>query len=163
MSELDQDELVPVRDEMIELINTLHQKYQLVHGDIKPTHFVRSKDGKLRLCDFEEARPIHENPKKWRGRATWMYTSPNRNFQCTHAPPTVSDDLFTLGLCIWQLYTKRYPFPPEADRESVVMASLRKGSTVDVNEIDDPESRKIVSGYLLQGGAKLDKPWKANE
>lgn len=150
--ELETSELPHIRDEMIQLVTALHQEYGIIHGDIKPDHLIRCKDGKMRLCDFAEARRIDKSPKKWCGGATVMYTSPNRRFLDTGAAPTVSDDLFALGLCIWQIYTKRRPFPADMDEDDIE-DSLRKGEVVDVMEIEDTESRKIVSGYLAQGGA----------
>jgi serine/threonine protein kinase len=153
--DLGHGDLPQVRDDMIQLIETLHQQYRMVHGDVKPDHMIRCKDGMIRLCDFAEARPIDENPKKWRGQATIMYTSPNRKFLVTDAAPTVSDDLFALGLCIWQIYVKRRPFPPEMDEEDIE-DSLSEGKVVDVMEIGDVETRKIVSRYLAHGGARIE-------
>lgn len=45
-----------VKDEMVTLVSRLHDEYGIVHGDIKPPNFLRCRDGKLRLCDFDSAR-----------------------------------------------------------------------------------------------------------
>ena len=150
--DLEASDLPHIRDEMIQLVTTLHHEYRVVHGDIKPDHFIRWKDGKLRLCDFAESRRIDKSPKKWCRQAAVMYTSPNRRFLDVGAAPTISDDLFALGLCIWQIYTKRRPFPPDMDEDDI-QDCLRKGEVVEVMEIEDTETREIVSGYLAQGGA----------
>ena len=113
---------------------------------------LRCKDGKLRLCDFAEARPVDEDPKQWAGEATIMYMSPNRRFLETDTAPTISDDLFALGLCIWQLYTRRRPFPADMDEDDIE-ESMRNGKVVGITEIGDIQTRSIVRGYLEQGGA----------
>jgi hypothetical protein len=84
-----------------------------------------------------------------------MYTSPNRRFLDTDTAPTVSDDLFALGSCVWQIYTKRWPFPSDMDEEEIE-DSLREGKVVDVVEAWDIDTRKIVSEYLAQVGGNTE-------
>lgn len=111
----------------------------------------------MRLCDFTEARPINEDVKEWEGQATIAYTSPKRRFLVTDSAPMVSDDLYAVGLCIWQIHTKRRPYSLDTDEEDIE-ESLREGKLVDVKEIGDVETQNIVWKYLTQCGARIRDP-----
>jgi serine/threonine protein kinase len=70
--------------------------------------------GKLRLCDFGEARYADEDEHIWDGSSTLHFESPNRllrgqQFRGSPPPPVIEDDLYGLGLSIWQLYTGGIP------------------------------------------------------
>ena len=47
------EERMAVKDEMVSLVECLHSsKFGIAHGDIKPDNFLRCRDGRFRLCDF---------------------------------------------------------------------------------------------------------------
>jgi hypothetical protein len=57
---------------------------------------------------------VDEDEHIWDGNSTWHFESPNRllrgeQFGRDPPPPTIEDDLYGLGLCIWQLYTTKIP------------------------------------------------------
>lgn len=141
-----------VKDEMISLVRTLHEKYRMVHGDIKPLNMLRCSDGKIRLCDFDSARPIDEAPEAWEGLSTEQFLAPNRDFFNTGAPPTPSDDIYALGLSIWELYTGKEVFADELDHMEEISKERR---TVDVMEVEDQDVRELICGFLRQGGAMV--------
>ncbi|MCJ1248569.1 hypothetical protein MMC30_005787 [Trapelia coarctata] len=141
-----------IMEEMIALVNRLHNGYRMVHGDIKPLNLLRCRDGKLRLCDFDTARPIDEDPQVWEGLSTWQYLAPNRDFLETGAPPTVKSDLYALGISIWELWTGKEAFSEELDDMEDVLKERR---TVDLAEIKDVEARELVKGFLRGGGAPV--------
>ncbi|ERF71115.1 hypothetical protein EPUS_07787 [Endocarpon pusillum Z07020] len=143
-------EKVAIKDDMIQLISRLHKKYQMVHGDIKPLNMLRCSDGKLRLCDFDSARPIDEAPGAWDALCTHQYLAPNRDFFQTDAPPTPSDDIYALGLSIWELYTGKQALIEELDDIEEVLKERR---TVDLTEVEDQDVRELIRGFLRQGGA----------
>jgi serine/threonine protein kinase len=143
-------ERAKVKDEMISLVSTLHDKYRMVHGDIKPLNMLRCRDGKLRLCDFDSARPIDEDPQLWEGLCTEQYLAPNRDYFNTGAVPTPSDDLYALGITLWELYTGKDAF---IDQLHDIEEILQERRTVDLMEVDDEEVRELIRCYLRQGGA----------
>lgn len=138
-------------EEMIAVVNRLHQKFRIVHGDIKPGNMLRCRDCKLRLCDFDAARPIiDEDPQLWEGLCTEQYLAPNRDFFSTGKAPTAEDDLYALGISIWEVWTGKEALKDEWNNIEDV---LRERRSVDVGEIRDLEAREIVRGYLRGGGA----------
>ncbi|KAK4237368.1 kinase-like domain-containing protein [Achaetomium macrosporum] len=123
---------------MIHIVHRLHNDKRIIHGDMKLQNMLVDNQGKLRLCDFAEARYVDEDKSLWEGICTWHYQSPNRRVRVEQLgyyppPPTIEDDLFGLGLSIREMYRE----------------------TVDVAQVDDPEAREIITGFLRQGGARV--------
>ena len=147
---VEESEKAVVRDHMIRLVGKLHSKYRMVHGDIKPSNMLRCTDGALRLCDFDSARPLDEDPLSWEGLCTPQYLAPNRDYFNTGSPPTTSDDIYALGLSIWELYTGKEALSDELENIEEVLQERR---TVDVMEVEDREVRDLIRGFLRQGGA----------
>lgn len=148
-----------IMHQMIWLVQRLHTK-GIVHGDLKLENMLLDNQGKLRLCDFAKGRYVDEDERVWDGCSTWHYESPNRLLRGERmgmdpAPPTIEDDLYGLGLSIWHLYTGKMPHEDMAGDDEGLKERQRKGETVDVAKIDDPEAREIITGLLRQGGARL--------
>ena len=148
-----------IMHQMIRLVQRLHAK-RIVHGDLKLENMLLDNQGKLRLCDFAEGRYVDEDERVWEGNSTWHYESPNRLLRGERmgrdpAPPTIEDDLYGLGLSIWHLYTGKMPHEDMAGDDVGLKGRQRKGETVDVAKVDDPEAREIIRGLLRRGGAWL--------
>ena len=111
---------------------------------------LRCNDGRLRLCDFDSARPIDEAPEAWEGVSTDQYLAPNRDFFQTGTPPNPSNDIYALGLSIWELYTGKQALMEELDNIEQVLKERR---TVDLTEVEDQDVRELIRGFLRQGGA----------
>jgi hypothetical protein len=140
---------------MISCVLALHAR-GIVHGDIKPANMLFCSDSKVRLCDFAEARPLNENPADWEGTVTVNYTSPHRCQTWPDSrdlPPVVEDDLYALGLSIWELHTGTVPF--DGVYEDDIRTALKAGQTVNVSEVTDEAVRAVISGYLRYGGARV--------
>ncbi|ERF69419.1 hypothetical protein EPUS_05964 [Endocarpon pusillum Z07020] len=139
--------------EMINLTQKLHNTQCVIHGDIKPENMlIRRSDFRLIFCDFAESRIRDEDPNRWQGATTINYLAPNRD---PNKAPTFVDDLYALGLSIWQLYSGRKPFANlEPDQ---ILELLKQKWTVDLNVITDAPIRNIVARYLSMGGATLEK------
>ena len=140
--------------QMISCVETLHSTYGVIHGDFKPKNMLLCSNGKIRLCDFAESRKINEDASEWDGMVTVNYISPTRSrhyFHDYYLPPTVSDDLYSLGLSIWEIYTGKVPFDGEYDDD--IIRTLLDGRTVDINLVSQPNVREIIRRYLVQGGA----------
>ncbi|EPS41261.1 hypothetical protein H072_4861 [Dactylellina haptotyla CBS 200.50] len=146
------DEKRTLKEEMIALLERLHDKYNMVHGDIKPANFVRCTDGKLRMCDFETSRPADEDPALWGVKGVGRYTS---QYRCPTRPdkaaPTKFDDWYAMAVSIWEIYTVKMPFE---GWEYMYRAHLER-QTVDVSEVKCLETREWIKGILQKGGAKV--------
>jgi hypothetical protein len=144
-------------DGMISVILALHAK-GIIHGDVKPANMLLCSDEKIRLCDFEEARLPGETAADWEGETTAHYLSPRR---CQNSgwpdhrdpAPEVEDDLYALGLSIWELYTGKVPFDDVYEDDIREMVSARQ--TVNVEEVQDETAKAYIYGYLRPGGAKI--------
>lgn len=139
--------------EMISLTQKLHNAQCVIHGDIKPENMlIRRSDFRLVFCGFAGSRIRDEDPNLWQGATTTNYLAPKRD---PNKAPTFVDDLYALGLSIWQLYSGRKPFSNlEQDR---ILDLLKQKWTVDLNAITDAPIKEIVARYLSMGGAALEK------
>ena len=145
--------------QMIGLVQSLHAK-GIVHGDLKLENMLLDNQGKLRLCGFAQGRYMSKDEHVWERSSTWHYESLSRLLRGgqmgkNQAPPTIEDDLYSLGLCIWHLYTGEMPHEGRAGDDMGPKERQRKGETVDVAKVDDLEAREIIRGLLRQGGARI--------
>jgi hypothetical protein len=148
-----------IMHQMIRTVQELHAK-RIVHGDIKLENMLLDSCGKLRLCDFAEGRYLDEDESVWEGNSTWHFESPNRlrrGEQLGHGlpPPIIEDDLYGLGLSIWQLYTGRTPHEDMVNDDLGLKERQRNGQTVNVGEVGVPEARDIIAKLLRGGGARI--------
>ena len=60
---IEPSERKPVVREMIDLVTTLHRRCGIVHGDIKLGNMLGCREGNLRLCGYNTARSIDEEPE----------------------------------------------------------------------------------------------------
>lgn len=143
-------------NEIISLVTELHEK-GLIHGDIKLSNILRAaRDGSLRLCDFEgtQKEPCKEPPES--PTLNWISSLRLRNL---HWPLCKQDDLYALGLTLWEVYVGRIPF--SGLDESEVEAKIRENESVDLEEISQLDIRELVAGYLI-AGSQLDVPPAGN-
>lgn len=140
---------------MIAVVLALYGK-GIIHGDLKPPHMLLCSNGKIRLYDFAEARKVDEDLNEWEGMMTVNYMSPYRCRDWSDRPdppPTIEDDLYGLGLNIWELHTGKIPF--EDVYMDDILDTVKTGKTVDVDEVREESIREIIRKYLRCGGAKV--------
>ncbi|KAK3900092.1 hypothetical protein C8A05DRAFT_46004 [Staphylotrichum tortipilum] len=143
-----------IMHQMIAVVERLHAK-GIVHGDVKLENMLLNDEGVVRLCDSGEGRYV-EDEHLWEGRTTWYFVSPNRLARGERSrqdppPPVLEDDLYGLGLSIWQLYTGETPHGEAAGDDIELKEKQRKGETVDAAAVLDQEAREIVTCLLRQG------------
>ncbi|KAK4139249.1 uncharacterized protein C8A04DRAFT_33274 [Dichotomopilus funicola] len=148
-----------IMHQMIRIVEKLHSK-GIIHGDIKLDNMLLDHDGQVRLCDFDEARYIHEDERLWDGRTTWDFESPNRRQRAQETgrgppPPNIEDDMYALGLSIWQLYTGEFPFREIVSDPNQGSELQERRDTVNIADVEDPEAREIITGLLRGGGGPL--------
>ncbi len=146
-----------IMHQMICVVERLHTK-GIVHGDVKLENMLLDSQGQVRLCDFGEGRYIDEDERVWDGASTRHFESPNRLRRGEESgrdppAPVVEDDLYGLGLSIWQLYTGEIPHGDMAGDDLGLKERQRRGETVAVAKVEDLEARGIITGLLRGGGA----------
>jgi eukaryotic-like serine/threonine-protein kinase len=101
-------------EQMIEAIAHAHRRH-IVHCDIKPDNFILFPRGKVRLTDFGIAK-ISFRTLSASGAGTLGYVAPEQAL----GRPSMSSDVFSLGLVLFQMLARelpRWPFewpPPGA-------------------------------------------------
>ena len=104
-------ELQPWIRDLCAALDYAHNEARLVHRDIKPANLILNSRGQIKVTDFGLAREIHHGPAPAAAHPTIVgtdwYMSPQ---QWTGEPPTVADDIYSLGVTIYELLTGKPPF-----------------------------------------------------
>jgi eukaryotic-like serine/threonine-protein kinase len=87
-----------------------------MHLDFKPENVLVTRNGSVRLIDFDLAQPIPEKPKKISGKnpGTPAYMAPE---QLLGEPISHKVDMFSYGAAAYELLTNQKPFPGETPAE----------------------------------------------
>ncbi len=87
-----------------------------MHLDFKPENVLITRNGKVRLVDFDLAQPIPEKPKKFskKNPGTPAYMPPE---QLLGQPLSHRADIFSYGAAAYELLTNQKPFPGETPAE----------------------------------------------
>ena len=126
------------------VVESLHIK-GIIHGDIKLAHMLLCSDGNLWLCDFVSAF-LKEHSRE----ASWVYIisylSPYRALHLSGSW-TVEDDLFALGISIWELFSRKMAF--YGLKLGVIRESIRRGTRVDLSEIEDDDIVRVINEFMF--------------
>src|SRR5437762_1990735 len=128
---------------MIDVVGKLHET-GIIHSDIKLANMLYCSDGNIRLCDFAGATLITPRTKA-RSVYTVAWLSPYRSLHLEE-PFTAEDDLFALGVSIWELCTGKRPF--DGLQAAEIRELIRKGAVVTVADIHDDEVRHKVEELM---------------
>jgi serine/threonine-protein kinase len=86
-----------------------------MHLDFKPENVLVTRNGNVRLIDFDLAQPIPEKPKKMsRNPGTPAYMAPE---QLQRKPIDPRADIFAYGVAAYELLTNQKPFDGETPAE----------------------------------------------
>jgi serine/threonine-protein kinase len=86
-----------------------------MHLDFKPENVLVTRNGNVRLIDFDLAQPIPEKPKKMsKNPGTPGYMAPEQLLQ---NPIDARADIFAYGVAAYELLTNNKPFPGETPSE----------------------------------------------
>ncbi|KAF8690026.1 Protein kinase domain, partial [Rhizoctonia solani] len=132
------------------LVSYTHSK-GLIHGDIKPSNILRCSDGSLRFCDFAEATKKGSSmlPRGF----TPQYAAPAL-LKGNPRPLTVAEDLYSLGITIWEIYTGQIPFA--GVDEDTLEDLIRSGGQPDMSLIDDANILALITTSLEATDKQLD-------
>ena len=104
----DHTEIKPWIGQLCEVLQYAHEA-GVVHQDVRPAQIILDEKGNLRLTDFVLARVMAD----WGKRHGWdlastdmMYRSP----QALEGSPGVADDIYAVGVLVFELLSGRLPF-----------------------------------------------------
>jgi len=134
-----------------------------MHLDVKPENVLLTRNGSLRLIDFDLAQPIPNPPRKQdRLSGTPAYMAPE---QLLKQPIDHRVDLWAFGVSAYELLTFRKPFPGE-NADEVLRRQVDRSEFIRPREINsdipanlekivlrclekDPERRHPIAGVLV--------------
>lgn len=143
-------------DALCSLVSRLHAK-GIVQGSIQPLSILFCPTtGELRLCSFGKAG-LPPTPGIERYYAHVPYSSPFRQVMLFEVPRHETDDLYAVGIAIWELYLSRQAYSDLRDmmHEEVLVDVIRCGFHPNLYEVDDLPIRRLIKGYLKAGNPPL--------
>jgi serine/threonine protein kinase len=135
-----------------------------MHLDFKPENILITRNGAVRLIDFDMAQPIPEKPVKFsKNPGTPGYMAPE---QLKREPMDARADIFAFGVSAYELVTNQKPFPGDSPGE-ILAAQLQPAGPIPPREHNpnlpptlenvilkclerDPDRRYPVSGMLVR-------------
>jgi serine/threonine protein kinase len=106
-----------IGDVLIEMAQALEHVHEsgFIHLDFKPENVLFSRNGAVRLVDFDSAQPRPSEPKKMSDNpGTPAYMAPE---QIRRQPIDHRADLFAYGVTAYELLCGRKPFPGDTAEE----------------------------------------------
>jgi serine/threonine-protein kinase len=121
-----------------------------MHLDFKPENILVSRNGGVRLIDFDLAQPIPDQPKKMaKNPGTPGYMAPE---QLQRQPIDARVDIFAFGVSAYELVTNHKPFPGETPAE-ILAAQLDNAHPIPVrthNPDIPPALEKVILKCLAR-------------
>jgi len=104
--------LAPLLAQLCPALDYAHNQAEIVHRDLKPANILVTRDGVVKVTDFGIARSLSNTHTRLTGRAgnmggTLVYMSPQ---QLSGEDPAASDDIYALGVTLYELLTGKPPF-----------------------------------------------------
>lgn len=98
-----------------------------MHLDFKPENILVTRNGAVRLIDFDMAQPIPEKPVRFsKNPGTPGYMAPE---QLKREPLDARADIFAFGVAAYELLTNKKPFPGDSPGE-ILAAQMQPGGPV---------------------------------
>jgi serine/threonine protein kinase len=105
------EEIAPWMRELCDALDYAHNEAHIVHRDLKPANLLLNSRGQIKITDFGLSRDLRPgtkpDPAHPRIVGTDIYMSLQ---QWTGEPPAVADDIYSLGVTIYELLTGKTPF-----------------------------------------------------
>jgi serine/threonine protein kinase len=160
----DADEIEPWLRQICDALAYAHDEARMVHRDLKPSNIMlNTATGRVKLADFGIASNLSDTMSRMTraggnaGAGTLVYMSPQ---QLMGFPPAVTDDVYSLGATLYELFTSKPPFfrgSIERQIESVVPPSMterRKELNVEGVEPISEAWEMLVAACLDKDSAK---------
>lgn len=160
-------EIRPWLLELCDALDYAHHKVGIVHHDLNPSNLMLNARGQLKITDFGMARNLRRTSTHdfvdLRVVGTDVYMSPQ---QWSGQPPTVADDIYSIGATIYELLTSKPPFYEGNIQDQVFEAApplmTERLAELDIRDVEIPASyEKAVAACLAKNPA--DRPGRVNE
>lgn len=126
-------------------LNHVHES-GFMHLDFKPENILITRNGSVRLIDFDLAQPIPEKPKKFsKNPGTPGYMAPE---QLLRQPIDARADIFAYGVAAYELVTNNKPFPGDTPAE-ILAAQMAPNNPTPVRE-HNPEIPAALEKIILK-------------
>jgi serine/threonine-protein kinase len=127
------DSLGNILIDMAKALEHVHDS-GFMHLDFKPENVVVTRNGNVRLVDFDLARPRPAKPQKAsKNPGTPAYMAPE---QLLRQPYDHRVDIFAYGVTAYELLTGQKPFQGDTPDEILRKHLARPGSFVSIREIN---------------------------
>jgi len=114
--------------------------------DFKPENVLVTRNGGVRLIDFDLAQPIPEKPVKMsKNPGTPGYMAPE---QLLREPIDLRADIFAYGVAAYEILTNHKPFPGDTPAE-ILAAQLNEAGPVPPRE-HNPEIPPALEKAILK-------------
>ena len=141
---------------LIDMASGLHDVHAggYMHLDFKPENVLVSRNGAVRLIDFDMAQPLPEKPVKFaKNPGTPGYMAPE---QLQRTGIDGRTDIFAYGVAAYELLTNQKPFPGETPGE-ILAAQLNPAGPIAPRELNPaipPALEKVVLRCLERDPAR---------
>ena len=133
---------------LIDMATGLHSVHEggYMHLDFKPENVLVSRNGAVRLIDFDMARLIPEKPVKFsKNPGTPGYMAPE---QLQREPIDARADIYAYGVTAYELLTHRKPFPGDTPAE-ILAAQMRPDGPIPLRE-HNPDAPPALERVVLK-------------
>lgn len=146
------ENIAQVLIDFAEALEVVHDRGYM-HLDIKPENVLLTRNGRLKLIDFDLARPIPNPPRKLdKNPGTPHYMSPE---QLAREPVDHRADIWAYGVSAYELLTHRKPFPGDS-ADSVFRAQRDRSDFIPPRRLNPdipPALERILMRCLEQDPA----------
>lgn len=105
------EEIAPWIRQLCDALDYAHNEAHIVHRDLKPANLLLNSRGQLKVTDFGLARELRPSVKPNSAHPRIVGTDIYMSLQqWTGEPPAVADDIYSLGVTIYELLTGKTPF-----------------------------------------------------
>jgi non-specific serine/threonine protein kinase/serine/threonine-protein kinase len=107
-----------------EVCRAVHESHRhgMIHGGLTPRHILVAPEGHPRVIGFGAGQSTHPRTTEAAGPAEGLqYTSPE---QVLGEPVTISTDVYSLGLVLYELLTGRFPYRFASSEASEIVNAI---------------------------------------
>ena len=150
------DEIAGWIAQLCEALDYAHNHAKVIHRDLKPANLMVNQRGDLKITDFGIARSLADSASRLtaeQGRSgTLVYMSPQ---QLNGERGTHLDDIYSLGVSIYELLTSKPPFySGNIDRqicERVAPSMTERRKELDIGSVSVPQIwEEVVAACLAK-------------
>jgi serine/threonine protein kinase len=140
---LPEQKVVWILNQTLEAVGFAHKK-GIIHGDIKPSNILITKDNTVKILDFGIAKILQDKGLTKTGTklGTVYYMSPEQIKALRDIDHRT--DIYSIGVTLYEMLSGRIPFNVDTDSDFEIMNEIVSG------EIKDPrEIYPHISGWLV--------------